>query len=108
MPLGAEREHGCYPSSMWWLSHGLTTGEWSYPNSEHPLPRRKTQDPNKGDMIDFSCMRTLQDVAGFKAFETFLRAKAEDMQVAEQAGQRMPLYLKRGLSFSQDEDKAMV
>eukprot|EP00931_Biecheleriopsis_adriatica_P021678 TRINITY_DN14111_c1_g1_i1.p1 TRINITY_DN14111_c1_g1~~TRINITY_DN14111_c1_g1_i1.p1 ORF type:complete len:425 (-),score=56.30 TRINITY_DN14111_c1_g1_i1:41-1315(-) len=93
MPVGAERDEGRFEVSIAWLSYGLTTGKWKYTEDEFPIPRMKHQEPNKGAKMDFEAMRTLQDVTGYKTFESFCKAKAHDMSKAAHEGRRMPHYL---------------
>lgn len=94
MPLDSGSDEGNFQTTMRWMSRGFTTGDWNCPDPAHPIPRLKSQDPNKGEMIDFHAMRTLQDVAGYQSFEDYVRAKSADMTEAEQNGRRMPMYLK--------------
>jgi hypothetical protein len=97
IPMFSELDMGEVDSGVEWLSNGLQTGVWNFNRGDQPIPRHKTVEPNKGELIDFSSMRTLAEVAGFKSWENFMNEQAQDMAVAEQNGRRLPTYLRWNL-----------
>lgn len=86
--------------SIEWLNRGLMNGQWEFvdDNDRSSIPRKKHKQPNKGELIDFSGMRTLAEVMGFELYEDFAMYQCQDMDGATSRNRKMPVFLRKELS----------
>lgn len=92
LPSWCEGDIETIQDSIAWLNRGLKTGNWTYEGT-NPIPRPKNTEPNRGANIDFNRMRALPGVAGCSSWESFMRAKQQELNYAMQAGRRLARYV---------------
>jgi len=91
-PNWGQCDQGHIHEAVTWLNRGLEFDEWTS-DKEPKVPRKKMNEPNKGEVIDFDRMSTLPSVAGYKTWAGFMSSQDTDIASALKNGRRMPVYL---------------